>query len=67
MTVKECRSYCAAVSIRYSTGYKQGNNYRKAKNMLELEYIDKCLELFHNGKINGSELAELLLKKREVK
>jgi hypothetical protein len=31
--------------------------------MLEIEYIDKCLEMFNKGAINGSELAELLLKK----
>jgi hypothetical protein len=30
--------------------------------MLELEYIDKCLELFNENKINGSELAEMILK-----
>ena len=29
--------------------------------MLEIEFIDKCIELFNNGKINGVELAELLL------
>jgi hypothetical protein len=32
-----------------------------AKTMLEIEFIDKCIELFNNGKINGVELAELLL------
>jgi len=31
--------------------------------MLELDYLDKCIELFNDGKINGVELAELLLKK----
>jgi len=30
--------------------------------MLEIDYIDKCIELFNTGKINGTELAELLLK-----
>jgi hypothetical protein len=30
--------------------------------MLEIDYIDKCIELFNAGKINGVELAELLLK-----
>jgi hypothetical protein len=29
--------------------------------VLELNYIDKCIELFNNGKITGVELAELLL------
>jgi hypothetical protein len=29
--------------------------------MLEIEFIDKCIELFNNGKITGVELAELLL------
>jgi hypothetical protein len=31
--------------------------------VLEIEFIDKCIELFNEGKINGLELAELLLKK----
>jgi hypothetical protein len=35
--------------------------------MIELEYIDKCLEMFNKGVISGVELAELLLKKIEVK
>jgi hypothetical protein len=35
--------------------------------MLELEYIDKCLELFYKGSISGLELAELLLKDKAVK
>jgi hypothetical protein len=29
--------------------------------VLEIEFIDKCIELFNNGKITGVELAELLL------
>ena len=33
--------------------------------MLELEYINKCIELFEAKKISGLELAELLTK--EVK
>jgi hypothetical protein len=36
---------------------------REDKTMLELDYLDKCIELFNEGKINGVELAELLLKK----
>jgi len=36
---------------------------RKDKTVLELDYLDKCIELFNKGKINGLELAELLLKK----
>lgn len=35
--------------------------------MLELEYINKCLEMFNKGVINGLELAELLLKDKAVK
>jgi len=31
--------------------------------MLEVEVIDKYLDMFEAGKITGSELAELLLKK----
>lgn len=31
--------------------------------MLELEYLDKCIDLFNAGKITGIELAELLLNK----
>lgn len=31
--------------------------------MLDLDYIDKCIELFNKGKITGVELAELLLNK----
>jgi len=30
--------------------------------MLELETLDKAIELFDSGKINGTELAELILK-----
>jgi hypothetical protein len=30
--------------------------------MLEVEFIDKCIELFNDGKLSGLELAELLLK-----
>lgn len=33
--------------------------------MLELDYIDKCIELFNAGKITGVELAELLLNKED--
>jgi hypothetical protein len=35
----------------------------RVKTMLELDYLDKCIELFNEGKISGLELAELLLKK----
>jgi hypothetical protein len=38
---------------------------RKRLEMLELEYIEKCIELFNAKKISGLELAELLTK--EVK
>ena len=30
--------------------------------MLELDTLDKVIEMFDNGKISGSELAELILK-----
>ena len=30
--------------------------------MLEPDTLDKVIEMFDNGKINGSELAELILK-----
>ena len=30
--------------------------------MLEIQTLDKVIEMFENGKINGSELAELILK-----
>jgi len=30
--------------------------------MLDTETLDRYIELFNNGKINGTELAELILK-----
>ena len=37
--------------------------HRKGLKMLEVDVIDKYLQWFNDGKITGSEFAELILKK----